>query len=219
MIETQQETRLRLRQEGREELFCARYDELCDELKKPGVSKARRESEAWNRTVAEFPPLPAEGEEPVGDGDAGSAAPWGNWEAVSGETLLPESWGKLASSASLQSEAEWVHQNRFLVVEHQPEKRKTIFHWDRAQVPPPSYGAMNLMEFAATNFKGFMDLLHRVSSVACQEVEIQRFEKMRIAEVRRILEEVKEEARAEAEREAAADEAEIVESQEPDVGN
>jgi len=79
-----------------------------------------------------------------------------------------------------------VHQNRVLVVEDRPGG-KSLLHWERARKAAPSYGAVNLMEFAATNRKGFVDILQRVKPGDGGEEESIRREKTSIEEIRKIL--------------------------------
>jgi len=83
---------------------------------------------------------------------------------------------------------DWVHQNRALVVEERPSGPSRL-HWIRARSPAPSYGAVNLMEFAAINRKGFMDLLVRVKPGGGEKEgsSDDNREEMQIADVERIL--------------------------------
>ena len=97
--------------------------------------------------------------------------------------------GRLPDSAPLDVEVEWVHQNRVLAVEERASG-KSLLHWERARKPAPGYGAVNLMEFAATNRKGFMDILQRVKPGENGDEENVRREKKSIAEIRGILEQL-----------------------------
>jgi len=103
----------------------------------------------------------------------------------------PEDWGELPDSAELGVEVDWVHQNRSLVVEEMSSGAVKL-NWDKARTAAPSYGAVNLMEFAATNRKGFMDLLVRVKPGTGVEEEGVKREKTRVEEMRKILEQFKE---------------------------
>ncbi len=182
MIETQTEATDRWRREGRDRETRAYRKTIEDELKATGLSVRKARAEAWARTMAAFPPLPAAGEGP---------GAWSDWdEKVGQDSSLPESWGTLPDSASFDAEVEWVHQNRVLVVEDRKGKQ-SVFHWDRAKRPPPSYGAVNLMEFAATNRKGFMDILYRVKPGMGGDEEVVRQEKIAVEEIRRLLEELR----------------------------
>lgn len=107
--------------------------------------------------------------------------------ALVGATSLPAAWGQLADSATFVAEVEWVHQNRALVVEERPSGNARL-KWDRARRPAPSYGAVNLMEYAATNRKGFMDILQKVKPSDVGEDANIRRERRSIAEIEELLE-------------------------------
>jgi hypothetical protein len=151
------------------------------ELRASGMTRGEATEEAWRLLELQYPPPPplAEPEpDPVNDN--------GEDVVVVGSSLLPDAWGELPDSASFETEVEWVHQNRVLVVEERPGGR-AIIHWDRARRPAPSYGAVNLMEFAATNRKGFMDILQRVKPGNSGEDELLRRDKVPRDEIIRIL--------------------------------
>jgi hypothetical protein len=104
---------------------------------------------------------------------------------------LPTEWGEIPDSAPLDVEVKWVHQNVMLIVEERGGKQP-VLHYDRAQTRCPSHGARNWLQFAITNRKGFMDLLHRVTQGSDGQEESVRRERTKIEEIRRILEELRE---------------------------
>jgi len=119
------------------------------------------------------------------------AAAWDDWDHEISGPEVPESWGVLPDSAPFEVEVEWVHQNMVLVIEERGTKAP-LFRWERAQGAAPSHGARNLMHFAATNRAGFMNMLQRVKPGAGSEDDIVRREKVKIEEIKRILEELRE---------------------------
>jgi len=98
---------------------------------------------------------------------------------------------KVERCAGCLAEVEWVHQNMVLVIEYRGSKPPKL-HWERAQKPPPSHGARNLMEFAATNRAGFMKIVQSLRPGMGSDEEMMRREKVRIEEIRRVLEELRE---------------------------
>ena len=184
----------RLRRSGQWPEAAAWKDAKVKELRAGGMGRAEAREEAWRLLAVEYPPAPSAAREPdpgpAGDGAAAKCTATGRVRP------LPTAWGEIAESAPFEVEVEWVHQNRVLVVEDRPNKRPE-FHWERAQRPAPSYGAVNLMEFAATNRKGFMDILQRMKPGMAGEEDIVRREKVRIEEIRRILEQFRKQADAE----------------------
>ena len=189
MIETKKEAGARWKREGRDKEVSAFRNKAEADLRVAGLSLGKAKDAAFNMAVGMFPPLaqPHGADPAVGD----TAEPWGDWEDAIAQAGLPEAWGTLAESAPLDAEVEWVHQNRVLVVEDRPGKRP-LFHWERARTPAPSYGAVNLMEFAATNRKGFMDILQRVKPGMGGDDDEVRREKVKVEEIRRVLEELRE---------------------------
>jgi hypothetical protein len=179
----------RLRREGRWPEASKRKDEMVKLLRAEGMKRTEAAEEAWRRLAAEYPPLPHTTElEPEPDDDEELAV------CVVGPNVLPSAWGDLPESASFEVEVEWVHQNRVLVVEERTGGASRL-HWEHARKPAPSYGAVNLMEFAATNRKGFMDILQRVKPATDtgEEENIKR-ERRSLAEIRGLLERMQEQA-------------------------
>ncbi|MCE5269506.1 MAG: hypothetical protein LLG00_16640 [Planctomycetaceae bacterium] len=189
----------RLRREGRWTGDAEdRKNEMIRIFREAGLQKAEASEEAWRRLAEEYPPLPPKPKpdpepEPDAESDGShtaAAASVDEGEAVA-ISPLPEAWGELPESAPFEAEVEWVHQNRVLVVEELAGKRSKL-HWHRARKPAPSYGAVNLMEYAATNRKGFMDILQKVKPAAAGDEENVRRERRSIAEIEDLLEKMAE---------------------------
>ncbi len=185
MTESKIELTERLRREGRWAEASKLKDEAIKEAKKAGMKSDEAKDAGWEAMEKAYPPLPSTAEPEHGDDETEEKAAG---RAV-GPTTLPVAWGELPDSAPLDVEVEWVHQNRVLVVEERASG-KSLLHWERARKPAPGYGAVNLMEFAATNRKGFMDILQRVKPGENGDEENVRREKKSIAEIRGILEQL-----------------------------
>ncbi len=186
MTESKIELTERLRREGRWAEASKLKDEAIKEAKKAGMKSDEAKDAGWDAMEKAYPPLPSTAEPEHGDEDAKGRA-----VVLVGSSALPDTWGELPDSAPFEVEIEWVHQNRVLVVEDRASG-KSLLHWERARKPAPSYGAVNLMEFAATNRKGFMDILQRVKPGDNGDEENIRREKMKIGEIQRILDEINE---------------------------
>ncbi|MBN2579525.1 MAG: hypothetical protein JXB10_11080 [Pirellulales bacterium] len=186
MIESKIELTERLRREGRWAEASKFKDTALKEFRSKGMKKAEASEEAWSAMEKAYPPLPTP-VEPEHRNDVSDAE--GRTAVLVGSSPLPASWGEIPESAPFDAEVEWVHQNRILVVEERPSG-KPMLHWERAQSPAPSHGARGLMEFAATNRKGFMDILQRVKPGGSgDEVEIVKRAKRGVEEIRRMISE------------------------------
>jgi len=198
VIETKQAARLRWRREGRARAVSKDRKRWAEGFfaEGDGMTKTKAEDKAFELALEKYPPLSPlprqrakQRTEPLVESPSGAA--WGNWEHEIGGCDVPASWGDLPESAPFDAEVEWVHQNMVLVIEERGTKTP-LFHWDRAQKAAPSHGARNLMQFAASNRAGFMNMLQRVKPGAGGEEDIVRREKVKIEEIERILEELRE---------------------------
>ena len=184
MTESKIELTERLRREGGWAEASKFKDTALKEFRSKGMKKAEAAEAAWEAMADAFPPCPPT-EPPPTDDDPGRCVSG----CLTGSSTIPDTWGEIPDSAPLEAEVDWVHQNRVLVVEDRPSGSPRL-HWERARRPAPSFGAVNLMEFAATNRKGFMDILQRVKPATDDgdEERIQKQERMRIADMRGVLE-------------------------------
>jgi hypothetical protein len=185
MTESKIETTVRLQRDGRWPEASKWKDAKIKELRTQGMSRAEAQEEAWRLLAIEYPHLPSAAE-PEHSDDVGDVE--GKAAMLLGSSPLPAAWGELPDSAPFDAEVEWVHQNRVLVVEER-SSGKSLLHWERARKPAPSYGAVNLMEFAATNRKGFMDILQRVKPGSSGEDQQIVREKQSVADIRKMIQE------------------------------
>ena len=185
----------RLRREGRWEEASKLKDAALREFKAKGMKRAEASEAAWNAMLEAFPPLvPADTptEPPPGAASESTHRAGGARcvsDGASGSPPIPDNWGEIPDSANFEAEVEWVHQNRVLVVEERPGGSARL-HWNRARNPAPSYGAINLMEFAATNRAKFMDVVLRVKPGSEEQEEEANSDDPSLEEVERMLAEM-----------------------------
>lgn len=159
------------------------------------MKRAEASEAAWNAMLEAFPPLvPADRptEPPPGaasESTHGEEAARCVSDGAAGLPPVADTWGEIPDSAPFEAEVEWVHQNRVLVVEERPSGSARL-HWNRARNPAPSYGAINLMEFAATNRAKFMDVLLRVKPGSEEQEEEAKSDDPSLEEVERMLAEM-----------------------------
>jgi hypothetical protein len=147
---------------------------------------------AWQEAERNFPPMSAEeAANPVAP--AAPALPlrpmmeqaqYDNRPIV---VVIPQSWGELPSTAKLEVEVEWVHQNRlFCIEQHRNGPPKIML--SKARSPAPSAGAVSLMKTAAVADLKFMEILRQVSKDADGgDPELVRREKVSLVEIEEIL--------------------------------
>jgi len=101
---------------------------------------------------------------------------------------IPDEWAGLPSQADFADEVAWVHANQAFVLKLRPGKA-TAFVWSAAADPPPSRGAIALMQFAAENptkFRG--DLVPKVLlNRTGEESQLDKRERVSIEEIREVL--------------------------------
>lgn len=165
MNESKIELTERLRASGQWSEAARWKDEEIKNLIAGGMKRAAAREEAWRRMAAKYPREAAATVEPLADTPlavpAGPTATSCDSDGTAVSRQIPAAWGEIPDSAPLEVEIDWAHQNRALVVEVRPSGSPRL-HWDRARRPAPSFGAVSLMELAAINYRGFLNLLVRV---------------------------------------------------------
>ena len=145
MTESKIELTERLRREGGWAEASKFKDTAYQGVPSKGMKKAKAAEAAWEAMADAFPPCPPT-EPPPTDDDPGRCVSG----CLTGSSTIPDTWGEIPDSAPLEAQVDWVHQNRVLVVEDRPSRSPQL-RWERARRPAPSFGAVNLMEFAATS--------------------------------------------------------------------
>jgi hypothetical protein len=102
---------------------------------------------------------------------------------------LPTSWPVLPANASLAAEIAWVQSNRLAVVEERLG-RPAIVRLDRAHEPAPSRAALGWLETSIRSYAKYVEVAAKVTSTAEDEQQLVRHERMRIEEIRALLDEM-----------------------------
>jgi hypothetical protein len=110
---------------------------------------------------------------------------------IQGLADLPEDWPSLPANASMSAEVGWVQANRLRVVEERPG-RATLIRLDRALSPAPSWAALGWLETSVRSYAKFVDVAAKAASTDDGESAVVRRERMAIAEVEALLNEMME---------------------------
>jgi hypothetical protein len=174
----------RLQRDGRWAEVEPLRDRMIKECRKQGMSKP--DAQAWTYSELDrlYPPL--ETERTAGSGFQLRSSEGG---FVTGLSDIPSSWGQLPSNASLASEIQWVQSSRLdVVVESEEGIRVDLSRADR---PAPSKSAIGWLETSIRAYSKFVDVAAKVTAQMEDEREHVRREKLSIAEIRELLEQMK----------------------------
>lgn len=182
-METKAELNDRWRSENREEEVAEFRERRRKKLKQSDADMTRAEinDRVWDEAAREFPPLPPE--EPS-DVDPEFA----DCGRVNGLADIPDDWPEMPSNASLSAEISWVQSNRLLVVREKQDG--TSVDLSKARTPAPSYAAIGWLETSIRAFTKYCDIAAKVTSQQADEQEHVRRERMQIAEIRELLDEM-----------------------------
>jgi hypothetical protein len=134
-----------------------------------------------------YPPLQSEPAEFPSASDSHAASPSGR---VQGLADIPADWPPLPANASLQAEIGWVQASRLDVVEERPGGA-TVVHLDRADSPAPSKAAIGWLETSIRAYSKYCDIAAKATAQQEHEADAVRREKLAIAEVCSLLEEMR----------------------------
>ena len=175
----------RLQRDGRWAEVEPIRNRLIKECRQKGMSKP--DAQAWTYSELDRLYPPPETERTAGSDYHSGSAEGGN---VTGLSDIPASWGELPANASLQVEIGWCQANRLWVVEEKPNGA-TVVHLHLARMPAPSWSALGWLETSIRAYAKFVDVAAKATSVQDGEQADIRREIQSIAEVRRILEEMR----------------------------
>ena len=180
MNESKIELTERLRAEGRWVEASNFKETVRADLRAKGMARQEAVEGSWEAMAEAYPPLPVmeATAEPANDGGR-----------VQGLGDIPASWGTLPANASLQSELNWVQANRLVVVEERPSGAIRV-HLDRARSPAPSQAALGWLETSIRAYAKYVDVLARSLKDEVDEAENVRRERMRIDEIKQLLDEM-----------------------------
>ncbi len=106
---------------------------------------------------------------------------------------LDQVYPGLPDSKDPAADAMWVYNNSERMVQELKKDGKIVIWWERASEPPPSRGVEGWMKLRQkTGYKDFHDRLGKAITGRGDddedEADVQRYEKKRLEEVRKILE-------------------------------
>lgn len=160
------------------------------ELREQGISRREAHSRAWEEMRQKYVPNTGEPQEPLAtrqgasDADPAQIASGGDVGDSGAADASPVVSG---TGADFVGDVAWVYANYARVVSCRPGKPPRC-DFSKADSPPPSAGAVGLMEWAAENRTAFFkDLVPKaIRSAETADEEIRREERS-IAEIREVL--------------------------------
>jgi hypothetical protein len=109
---------------------------------------------------------------------------------IQGLGRIPEDWPQLPSNASLSTEIGWVQANRLRIVEERLGAA-TLVRLDLALSPAPSWAALGWLETSIRSYAKYVDVAAKATSAGDGEAEVWRHERMAIAEVEELINEMR----------------------------
>jgi hypothetical protein len=174
----------RLKAEGRWWEIAPIRDRMLKDAKSQGMDKAAAQEWTYAELDRLYPPLPVQ--KPVSPAAEAIQAP--DTGQVQGLSLIPSAWPPLGDNSSLQSELSWVQSQRLSVVEERGNT--TIVHLERASSPAPSKAALGWLETSIRSYAKFVDIVSRALSTAVDEQDSVRRERLALAEITALLDEM-----------------------------
>ena len=110
---------------------------------------------------------------------------------VTGLSSIPADWPQLPPNASLGAEVAWVLANRIRVIRE--DKDGAVVDLTKALIPAPSYAALGWLETSIRAFAKFVDVSARASASGQDEADKVKRERLQIAEIRSLLEQMRQE--------------------------
>jgi hypothetical protein len=109
---------------------------------------------------------------------------------IGGLSDIPKGWKELPSNVSLGVEVAWVQAERLRVVIETPRGGIKV-DLSKARSPAPSMAALSWLETSIRSYAKFVEVAAKQASSGQDEAEFVRKERMALAEIRGILEEMK----------------------------
>ena len=183
--------------EGIDEQVAVYRDRVREEYKKshPGCRRREAHEYAWAAAIAKFPPAGAESSptDPLEQECRAHYAPntpsRGESGRIQGLGDIPKGWPALPDNASLQAEVAWVQANRLVVVDERPSGSAHV-HLDRARSPAPSWAALGWLETSIRSYAKYVEVAAKTTATQVDEQELVRRERMKIEEIRRLLDQM-----------------------------
>lgn len=180
----------RLMREGRWWGIAPIRDRMVKEAKASGMEKEAAQVWAYTEINRLYPPLPPKADKPPPGPSISPEKPTSEPPAdqVPGLYVIPENWPPLPDNASLQQELGWVQSQRLAVVEERGNA--TIVRLERASSPAPSKAALGWLETSIRSYAKYIEVAAKTLAGAADEAESVRRERMRLDEIRALLDEM-----------------------------
>jgi hypothetical protein len=187
----------RFQREGRWKDIELERDEMMKLAKKRFPDKAERQLFVYGELDRMYPePDPVNKADSVRNVDQHSPRDDGQ---IQGLGLIPEDWPELPSNASLAAEIAWCQANRLRIVSER-SSGATVVELGQALSPAPSWAALGWLETSIRSYAKFVDVAAKTTASDDGEHGMVRRERMAIDDVRALLGEVIDEAKAAADR-------------------
>jgi len=182
--------------EGESRAKC--WERIRKESRAAGLGRLEAYNRANEETERLFPPEPPPVETPAETPPVAEKAQIApntpdrgvNEGRVQGLGEIPTTWPTLADNAGQQAELSWVQANRLRVVEETASGAVRV-HLDRASAPAPSWAALSWLETSIRSYAKYVDIVARSLSVAQDEQELVRRERLALEEIDALLAEMR----------------------------
>lgn len=109
--------------------------------------------------------------------------------SVSGLGEIPGNWPEMPSNAALSAEVSWVQANRLRVVRETADR--VVVDLSKSLTPAPSYATLGWLETSIKTYSKFVDVAAKATASQDGEAAEIRREVFAIADIRKILEEMR----------------------------
>ena len=205
----------RLKRDGRWDEIEPTKDAMIRECRSKGMSRSEAQTWVYSELDRLYPPLPGlepqvetETEQPreaEPRADGGNAAGGDSSEPAAASTPgepppracvrdglggIPAGWPYLPPNASLQQEIAWVQAERLRIVAELPSGQIKV-NLDQARSPAPSWSALSWLETSIRSYAKYVEVAAKATATAQDEQDQVRRERLDLAEVRSLLEEMR----------------------------
>jgi len=173
----------RLRREGRWDEATIFKDDALRDFRSKGMRRDEASEAAWEAMEQAYPPIAAVAE------TADMQAEVATDTRIQGLNEIPAGWPTLPANATLQAEVSWVQANRLRCVRETSDC--VVVDLSRALSPAPSYATLGWLETSIKTYSKFVDVAAKATASQDGEAAEIRREVFAIADIRKILEEMR----------------------------
>ena len=160
-----------------------------------GMTRKAANEHAWEEALAAYPPPGVDPVEPKPLPDGGKAQlapdPPNSGDQVQGLGSIPKDWPPLPDNASQQAELAWVQSQRLRVVS-ESSSGQSVVDLSQASAPAPSWAALGWLETSIRSYAKYVDIVGRALASQDDEKATVRRERVDIARICELLEEMRE---------------------------